>query len=528
MRLIEKIFTPGSWGTAKIQEAAPREAPGTVSAEESMLRDRIRILESQDSGLASIRMEDYLWSPVAGWQVDSGFNLATIQDEADHCRALYAINPLIKKAVGTRVGMIHGRGVRILPVNENQAAAVDRENELHSRRIFGDVARARLEAELSSTGNVWAIRERGKAAVTVPIAQIAGYVSDVDDPSTVLYWRRTYQAQETSMLSGQSTTVIVNEYIPTSAATQIPSEIGDVPVRRGARMVHIAANRQENWVLGLPDVFAAKFWTKGHKEMFEAGHEFALAQGQYAAKVTGGSNLGTQMAASRLADAPRRDYETGEYGGTFLASQGMDFQLMGKMGSGVDFKSYDRIAGLIASAVGIPVAVLLSESPSEEISLEASVVEDMRLRQRLWTEFYEDFFDVPVTVVWPRIKQETLYRTNQSVEISNRTNTLSAPEKRLVTLEAYGLDGDPDEVPDIADHPDVMVHMAKKEIDFEFAKRLADAGITSTGASAVSDRSDDEGRTTTPDQGKDTGIGKLSDGADAKDARDAGELEHTR
>lgn len=231
------------------------------------------------------------------------------------------------------------------------------------------------------------------------------------------------------------------------------------------------------------------------------------------------------MAASRLADEPRRDYETGQvsqYGGTFVGSNGLDLQLMGKMGSGVDFKSYDRIAGLIASATGVPLAVLLAESDKDEISLESSVVEDMKLRQQLWGEFYEDFFDgLEVQVVWPRIKQETVYRVQQAIELSNRTNTLSAEEKRLLSLESWGLEGNASDTPDISEHPDVMVYRAKKELDLEFAPLISAAESSNSDSQELK-------RKTANDQGNDQGLGKLSDGSDSHDLRDAGEQEHTR
>lgn len=62
------------------------------------------------------------------------------------------------------------------------------------------------------------------------------------------------------------------------------------------------------------------------------------------------------------------------------------------------------------------------------------------------------------------------------------------------------------------------MYRAKKEIDLEYAALIAEASAT---------EDDDAGRSTTPDQGNDQGIGKLSDGEDAHDARDAGEQEHT-
>lgn len=109
----------------------------------------------------------------------------------------------------------------------------------------------------------------------------------------------------------------------------------------------------------------------------------------------------------------------------------------------------------------------------------------------------------------------------QAIEIANRTNTLSATEKRLLSLESLGLEGSPSDTPDINDHPDVMVYRAKKEIDLEYAALIA-------AASQTEETADDSGRSTTPDQGNDQGLGKLSDGDDAHDARDAGEQEHTR
>lgn len=521
MGFIDNIF--GNRST-KLQESVARAAENHAYIND-LVEANAALRESY--GIAQLKLEDYMWVPVDNWQSGDGFDMNTVREESEICRQLYAINPLIKKAVTARVGMIHGRGSRIVAADDAGQRRVDAEVKKNSRKIFGKVARANLEAELSTTGNVFVMKEGAKPATVIPINQIIGYIAEVEDPTNVLYWKRSYGANETNLDTGQQSNVIVTEYIPASGVRTPAQTIGEVPVRRGATMLHVAANRQEGWVLGLPDLFAAKFWTRGHKEMFEAGHEFALAQGKVAAKVTvGNSGMGSQLAASRLADEPRRDPETGEvygYGGTAVLGGGMDYQLMGKMGSGIDFKSYDRVTGLIAAGTGVPLEVLLATSDSEETSLEQTVIDDMKLRQELWGEFYEDFLaPLEVRVVWPRIKQETVYRVNQSIEISSRTNTLNAEEKRLLTLEAYGLEGDASSVPDINEHPDVQVYLAKKKIDLEYAELIAKA----TAAGTPEEDSDD--RSTTPDQGNDQGIGKLSDGEDAHDARDAGEQEHTR
>ena len=480
------------------------------------------------ASVEALRLEDYNWKPIGNWNKDSGFDLRTIKEEAWTCQQMYAINPMIKKAVLARVGMIHGKGTRIVATEETQQEKVDSVVAENKKRIFGSVARAQLEATLSTDGNVFVLKVGNEPAKVIPLDQIEGFVTDVDETDSVLYWKRSYTTQETNLITGDETNVVVNEYIPTPEAKTVVANIGDTPVRTNARMYHIKANAQRGWVLGLPDLFAAKFWTRGHKEMFEAGHEFALAQGQIAAKVTTKNDLGANLAAARLADMPRRDPETGEptYGGTAVMSNGLDLQLMGKMGSGVDFKAYDRIAGLIAVGTGVPVDVLLGEADSEEKSLEQSVVEDMKLRQALWGEFYEELLNpISVQAVWPRIKQETVYRVQQALEISNRTGKLHGEELRRLALEAWGIEGDAADLPDIMDHPDVQVYEAKKKLDLEYAPLIAEASMPQTEGE---ESEEDEGRSTVNDQGNDQGLGKLSDGEDAHDARDNGEQEHTR
>lgn len=512
-----------------------RESAATLDAANKRIEGLIAqndILRESYSGLESLRLEDYMWEPIQNWRRNEGLSLDSVRKEADLCRQLYAINPLIKKAVTARIGMIHGRGNRILL--KGSGTTNDRLNKIiddNHKKLFGPVARARLEAELSNAGNVWVMSDGSRPAIVIPFSQIVGYITDVEDTTKVLYWKRSYSTSTTDINTGKEQVFDITEYIPTNETGRSVQNIGDVPVRVTARMHHIAANRQEGWVLGLPDIFAAKFWTKGHKEMFEAGHEFTLAQGKIAAKITTNQSFGSAMTASRLIEEPSRDPLTGEvygYGGTMIASNGLDYQLAGKMTGGVDFTTYDRIAGLVAAATGVPLPVILAESDSEEVSLEQTVIDDMKLRQSLWGEFYEDFFrsSFRVEVVWPRIKQDSLYRVQQALEISNRTNTLHAEERRLVTLEAYGLEGEAADLPDINDHPDVKVYLAKKQIDLQYAGLIAKATAEATEEMGETEQADMD-RSTTPDQGNDAGIGKLSDGDDAHDARDAGEQEHT-
>jgi hypothetical protein len=302
---------------------------------------------------------------------------------------------------------------------------------------------------------------------------------------------------------------------PPSGATNIDG----VPIKREFSMVHLAANRQFHWLLGLPDLLAAMFWTKAHKELYEAGTTFVKAQGKYAAKVIAKTGQGGQNAAATLRDMPRRNETTGEVyeaGGTAVLTGGLDMQLMGKMSGGVDFGAFDPVAGLIAAGLGLPLRVLLADSENTDVSLEQSTVDEMAMRQKLWSGFFRNLFGPKnkVDVTWPKIKTEPEYRRIQSVEIANRTNALHPKELRQLTLEAFAIEGDPSDLPDIQLQPDVAIANAKADIQIRVAKATAKIN-----AAIAADAAANDSTTSVPEQGKDAKVGKLSTGKDAKASR---------
>ena len=509
--------------------AANNENTLLTEANKQLLHEVSRVqmdgeLLQENMSMLMLKLEDYMWSPIEGWEQDKGFTLQAVQRESDHCRALASVNPIIRKGLAARFGYVWGRGVRINPEKKSERSSdkIEKFQKEHYARYFSTAARQQRETQLSTDGNIWTMRhQRTNQRITVPLVQIKGFIVDTVDPSHVLYWKREYTVAKTNFQTGTEINETMTTFIPAIDNDKPVASIAGHKVERDFRMIHTYVNRQEGWVLGLPDLLAAKFWTQGHKEMFEAGHTYTMAQGQFAAKVIANNAMGGQMAAAHLAAEPRRDYETGEVnnvGGTFVgAGSGLDLQLMGKMTGGVDFKVYDRVTGLIAAALGVPVAVLLAEAASDDVTLDETTVSEMRIRQELWTDFYEELFgSIKVAVVWPRIKQESRYRQVQDLEIANKSNKLHPHELRLLTLEAYGLEGDPYDLPKAEELPEVVIYGEKLKLDKKYgntAKQLADSKAEPA---------------TTPEQGVDAGIGKLSDGADAKDARDAGEQEHTK
>lgn len=457
----------------------------------------------------SLWLEDLNWTKLDGWETkDQGYSLKAIQENADKLRALLTINPTIKKAMNARVGYIWGRGLQI-KANTSLTNRVITNNKRNQAVLFSDAAYWKLESQLATDGNIWAQRNKNSNDVTlVPVEHIGGWVCDEDDPARVNYWLVKYEKTVTNFRTKETKYETVEYWVPAHDAEPTTTQrIDDIPVKRNLEMIHLAVNRQEGWVLGVPDMLAAMFWSKAHKELFEAGTTFVKAQGKFAAKVISKTDAGGQAAAATLRDSPRRDPETGEvigYGGTAVATGGLDYQLMGKMTGGVDFESFDPVGGLIAVGLGIPRDVLLGKSTQDVISLEQSTVTEMQLRQKLWSWFYIAVFGGKAEVVWPKIKTEPEYRRIQSVEIANQTNVLSRKELRQLTLEAFGLDGDPADLPPIKEQPQVAISAAQL-ID----QQKADEKAAQQGGVTI----DAKG------QGVATGIGKLSDGTDSKAAR---------
>lgn len=484
-------------------------------AREEAFSERLRadsLLESHRE--LSLYLEDLGWTKLEGWEAgDTGISLAALERTVEKTQALLGINPTIKKAVNARVGYIWGRGVKINIGNASAKKRVIDNNPRNQSTFFSEHAYWSLEAALATHGNLWAMRNKRTNDITlVPLEHIGGWSEDADDPSRANYWLIDYVRTTTNYNTGQTQEEQVTYWVPAHDAPLSTSRrIGDTPINRNFEMIHLAVNRQAGWVLGTPDLIASMLWAKNHKELFEAGSTFMKAQGKFAAKVVAKTEAGGRAAAASVRDTPRQDPTTGEvyaYGGTAIATGGLDYQLMGKMTGGVDFASFDPVGALVAAGLGIPLDVLMAKSPSPDISLEQTTVAEMQQRQKLWSWFYTALLGGPraeVSVVWPKIRTEPEYRRIQSVEIANKTNVLHRTELRQLTLEGFALDGDPEDLPPMSEQPDVAINRAKGKDDAAQAAKNSDSGATAN--------IDPVG------QGRSTNIGKLSDGTDSKDAR---------
>lgn len=499
--LFQRLFNP-DFASQALEEAHELRTSRELLLENTALTAQNETFKESMTDLMRF-FEDVHWDRIDGWEDDNGFSLDAIKQNADRIRALVTMNPTIKKAVNARVGYIWSRGVSFDGSGTNKML----NNKRNEALLFSDNAHWRLETQLATDGNVWVAKDKKTEEVLlIPITQIAGWVLDKKDPSRVNYWLRSYTEIVKNFATGVETRKEIKVFYPAHDYTgNAVATIDGIAVDRSMVMVHAAANRQEGWILGVPDILAAMFWARGHKELFEAGVSYVKAQGRFASKVVAKTTNGAQNSASRIADTPRRDPQTGEIldsAGTAVMSGGLDYQLMGKMSGGVDFENFDPVAALIAAGLDVPVDVLLAKSDSDIKSLEQSTVDAMTLRQSLWSEFFVAVFGRKVKVNWPKIRTEPEYRRLQSIELANNTNVLHRHELRQLTLEGFGITGDPNDLPDISEQPDVAIAKAKGDDAAVHAEAEAERAEKAAGEQGVTGK-----------------VGKLSTGADAKDSR---------
>lgn len=520
--LLQRLFTPD------YEETKTRLTEATTAIRETQAVASARSFEAEDIKESmrelTLWLEDRNWEPIEGYKEHKGFDLKTIKEQADRARALLTVNPVIKKASDARIGYVWGKGVAF----EGAPTRVLKD-PFNQSNFFNDYAYEELERLLQTDGNIFALRSKqGKEVALVPLEQIAGWSLNEEDPSRVEYWLRRYTIEVEDYRTGVITEKVYESWYPAEGQGGTVKTIQNIPVVRSSEMIHKAVNRQKGWILGLPDIIVVMFWTKAHKELFESGTTFVKAQGKFASKVVSKTAAGAQRSAAAVAEAPRRDERTGEVldiGGTAVMSAGLDMQLMGKMSGGVDFNVFEPVLGLVAAGFNVPLSVLTAKAGAEEETLELSVVTAAQSRQKLWTEFYTAVFGRPnsLKVTWPRIKVESTYRQVQAIEIANKTNKLSDVELRQLSLEAFDIVGDPNQIPKIEENPAYAVPAELAKLNAKLAADAAEKAAEDAQALAAA-----QPDATTPEQGVDAGVGKLSTGSDAKDARDKGEIASAR
>jgi hypothetical protein len=336
------------------------------------------------------------------------------------CR-LYSIkNPLIKRGLNLRSAYVWGQGVEITArangrkdgEQDVQAVVADFLSDPGNlRAVTGPSARDQLEHALGTDGNVYV------ACVTRPLAgqvstrviladQIVDIISNPEDDSEPWFYHRRWTQTTTDLATGLPSMATVERYYPALGYRPAAKvrQIGSWKVAWDSPVIHLAVNRPLGWKFGVPDAYAAVDWAKAYKEFLEDWARLMRSLSRYAWKATAPGQKAGAVAA-RLAQRPSRSI-TGEpnaAGADVVLPPDVALEAISKSGATIDADSGRPIATMVASALDVPVTMLLSDpgqtgARAVAETLDTPTENAMSQRRQLWTsDFLIPLLDYVIT-----------------------------------------------------------------------------------------------------------------------------------
>lgn len=295
------------------------------------------------------------------------------------CRLFAIKQPLIKRGLNLRSSYVWGQGVEITARangrkdGEQDVQAVVLaflEDPSNERTATGAAARDQLETfGLGCDGEVFlALFTRpttGHVQVrTLPADEIAEIICDPEDAATPWYylrrWTHVGRDQHGNALRETREQLYPDvDYRPKSQ----PSTYAGTKVDWFSPVLHMPVNQPLGWQRGIPDAYAAVDWARAYKEFLEDWARLMRSLSRYAWKASapGGRNAAVR---TRLAGPPSRDPGTGEplhAGATAVLPPDVQLEAVSKSGATLDADSGRPLAAMVASALDIPVTMLLGD-----------------------------------------------------------------------------------------------------------------------------------------------------------------------
>lgn len=405
------------------------------------------LVESAGSDLSEslTDLERALYEP--GWQrfsvlTEREFAPDTLVQLRQICRLMSVANPLIKRGAQLRSAYVWGQGVEItarangqdkapkappidpfaqpgMPPQQREPAVSEQDVQAvisaflddpgNKRAVTGDAARDRLERCLYTDGELFlafTIRPTtGDVQVRTVIAdEIVDVIYNPDDRSEPWYYRRRWIRRQVDK-DGRPAEQQMERLYPCLdyRPRRRPRRIGQTDVDWNMMLLHVDVNRPESWSRGVPDCYAAIAWARAYKEFLENWAVLMRALSRYAWRLTA-KGAAKAQAKTRIAAAPARDPVTGgaqDVGGTAITPPDATFEAIPKSGATIDAESGRPLAMMVASAIGVPVTMLLADpgqtgarATAETLDLPTEL--EMTQRRNVWGGVYHRMCDLVI------------------------------------------------------------------------------------------------------------------------------------
>lgn len=347
-----------------------------------------------------------------GWQrmtalAEQEFTRDGLRQMTAVCRVMALKNPLIRRGLGLRVAYVWGQGVSITARDDQVNKVVQRflDDPGNRRSFTGDQAHETLERCLGTDGNVFLAcftnPRTGRVQVRqLPWDQISDIITNPDDSSEPLFYRRDWWADRIDPILGARITERRTAFYPALGyrPTSKPKVLRDVdgatgPIMWDAPVYHVKVGGHAHWKFGLPDAYAALDWANAYREFLTDWARLVKSLSRFAWRLT---SPGSKQAAARarLAAGPATDRYSGEpqhAGSTAIMTPDMALEAVPKTGATIDSDSGRPLAAMAASAMDVPVTMLLGDpgvtgARATAETLDTPTERSMELRRGVWGE----------------------------------------------------------------------------------------------------------------------------------------------
>lgn len=343
-----------------LQESAAR-------SEEKVLEGAVVTLEAEmtermQEAFAQLELarDNAGWAKLTAGYADE-FTREGLIKAAEQGRMFGVANPLIKRGREVRHAYVHGQGCTMQALNDQVNAVVQEylDDDGNREAYYGSQAVMRHEGVLYDEGNAFIVNFTnpldGRVQVrTIPFDEIQDVITAPGDKNTPWFYLRQWseRVQDSAIYVEKKAYYPALKYRP---ATRYRT-INGVEVIWDAPIKHVKVNAGEGWKYGIGDSYAAIPWALSHKGFLEdwALLMKALAKIAYTtSSKTVGQAQAKRAALRNMADVPA--------GSTVSMTDDQKLEPVSKSGATLDSESSRPLATMAASALGLPVTILLAD-----------------------------------------------------------------------------------------------------------------------------------------------------------------------
>lgn len=369
------------WPNPQVLEAEVRDLRHRLMIAEN---DREIALEEGDDAVreswaqAELALEDFGWWRLTA-QAQYEFSRAGLIRAAEVCRVAAVVDPLLKRALALRTAYVWGQGISIAARDDDVNAVVQDflDDPGNMRALHSGKAQELQERTLGTDGNlVFALFTNpltGKVQVrTILTHEILDVVCNPDDRTEPWFylrqWSTTGLLPSGSGVGATSVNQLRRAYYPALGyvpAMRVPA-IDGIPVMWNAPVLHEKVNELDGWLFGIGDAYAALPFARMYREFLVDWARIAKALSKFTWRLTADRSSKAQAAANKIR-ALTGDVNTLAAAGSLPAGQlaaqgpGQALEAIPKTGATLDSESGKPLAAMVASAMGVPVTMLLAD-----------------------------------------------------------------------------------------------------------------------------------------------------------------------